>query len=98
MRLASRQGNREREARSLVGSLDALRYSSGGIDARIVKVDGTRAYINIGASNGVNVGDKFSIIHRGEETGTGVVIEVNERFAIINVAGTAVTTDVIKKM
>ena len=79
----------------------------------ITKVDGTRAYINIGSSTGVKVGDKFTIVHRGEElvdpvtgtklgadekqTGTGVVVEVSERFAIITVTGKAVVADVIEE-
>jgi hypothetical protein len=60
----------------------------------------TRAYINIGASRGVEVGDRFSIVPRGDEqqTGTGVVVEVQERFAIINISGNAVVADVIRKI
>ena len=87
--------------------------ATGGIDSRVVKVDGNRAYINIGSSSGVKVGDKFVIIHRGEEivdpvsgmklgaeekqTGTGVVVEVAERYAIMTVTGKAIAADVIKK-
>jgi curli biogenesis system outer membrane secretion channel CsgG len=96
-----------------LSKVSAAAGATGGIDSRVVKVDGTRAYINIGSSSGVKVGDKFVIIHRGEEivdpvtgmklgaeekqTGTGVVVEVAERFAIINVTGKAVAADVIKK-
>jgi hypothetical protein len=72
--------------------------ATSGIDARIAKVDGTRAYVNIGSSNGVKVGDRFAILHREEQTGTGVVVEVSQKFAIINVTGTAVLGDVIKKL
>jgi curli biogenesis system outer membrane secretion channel CsgG len=87
--------------------------TAGGIDARVIKVDGNRAYINVGSSAGIKVGDKFVILHRGEElvdpvtgmklgaeekqTGTGVVVEVQERFAIMTITGTAVAADVIKK-
>jgi curli biogenesis system outer membrane secretion channel CsgG len=96
-----------------LGKVNAAAGQTGGIDARIAKVDGTRAYINIGSSAGVKVGDKYVIVHRGEElvdpvtgaklgadekqTGTGVVVEVQERFAIITVTGKAVVADVIKK-
>jgi curli biogenesis system outer membrane secretion channel CsgG len=85
----------------------------GAVDMRVIKVDGKRAYINVGSSAGVKVGDKFVIIHRGEElidpatgmklgaeekqTGTGVVVSVQERFAIIEITGTAVAADVIRK-
>jgi hypothetical protein len=124
LNVASLKGDRERDARSLLAALALVQKGEtgrvtspagvpGGIDARIITVDGTRAYINIGASNGVRVGDKFSIVHReeaidpvtgmrrrGEEqqTGTGVVVEVQERFAIIQVTGQAAPADVIRKM
>jgi curli biogenesis system outer membrane secretion channel CsgG len=87
--------------------------STAGIDARIVKTDGTRAYINLGASAGVKVGDTFAIFHVGEElvdpvtgaklgaeekqTGTGTVVSVQEKFAVMNVTGTASVKDIIRK-
>jgi len=86
--------------------------STAGIDARIVKTDGNRAYINMGASSGVKVGDKFAIFSVGEElvdpvtgaklgaeekqTGSGTVSDVQEKFAIMNVTGTAKAKDVIR--
>ena len=86
---------------------------AGAVDMRIIKVDGNRAYINVGSSSGVKVGDKFTIIQRGEELvdpvtgmklgaeekqiGAGVVAEVQERFAIITVNGKAVAGAVLKK-
>ena len=96
-----------------LSKVSAAAGASGGVDMRIIKVDGNRAYINVGSSSGVKVGDKFVIVHRGEElvdpvtgmklgaeekeTGTGVVVEVQERFAIITVTGKAVAADVIRK-
>ena len=96
-----------------LSKVSAAAGATGGIDSRVVKVDGNRAYINIGSSSGVKVGDKFVIIHRGEEivdpvtgmklgaeekqTGTGVVVEVAERYAIMTVTGKAIAADVIKK-
>ena len=87
--------------------------STGGVDARIIKVDGNRAYINLGTSSGIKVGDKFVIFNVGEElvdpvsgaklgaeekqTGSGTVTEVQERFAIMTVTGKAVSKDVIRK-
>ena len=86
---------------------------AGAVDMRVIKVDGKRAYINVGSSSGVKVGDKFVVIHKGEElidpatgmklgaeekqTGTGVVVTVQERFAIIELTGTAVANDTIRK-
>jgi curli biogenesis system outer membrane secretion channel CsgG len=74
---------------------------------------GTRAYINVGAAAGIKVGDKFKIFSKGEdlidpatgmnlgavetETGSGVVVEVQDRFAIIELTGTAKEADVIRK-
>jgi curli biogenesis system outer membrane secretion channel CsgG len=96
-----------------LSKVSAAAAASGGIDMRIVKVDGTRAYINVGSSSGVKVGDKFVVIHRGEElidpatgmklgaeekqTGSAVVIEVQERFAIVTLTGTAMAADVIRR-
>jgi curli biogenesis system outer membrane secretion channel CsgG len=87
--------------------------SGAGIDMRIVKVDGTRAYINVGASSGIKVGDKFRIFRRGEELvdpatgaklgaeekeiGSGVVAEVQEKFAVMTITGTAGAADVIRR-
>jgi curli biogenesis system outer membrane secretion channel CsgG len=97
------------------GSLERLAAAAGttgGIDARIIKVDGTKAYINVGSSSGIKVGDKFTIWSVGEElvdpvtgaklgaeqkqTGSGVVTEVQEKFAIMTVTGTASAKSVIK--
>jgi curli biogenesis system outer membrane secretion channel CsgG len=90
--------------------------ASGGpatVDMRVIKVDGQRAYINVGRSSGIKVGDKFTITRPGEElidpvtkmslgstekqVGTGVVAEVQERFAIITVTGAAAANDILKK-
>ena len=105
LKIALLKTDRERDARSLLAALDAFQpkvapkgSATAGIDARVIRVDGTRAYINIGALHGVGIGDTFSVVHRGEQTGTGIVVEVQERFAIINISGTAVAADVIKKM
>jgi curli biogenesis system outer membrane secretion channel CsgG len=86
---------------------------TGGIDMRVIKVDGNRAYINVGSAAGIKVGARFTIHRMGEalidpatganlgaeqkQVGTGVVSEVQERFAIITVTGAAAATDVIKK-
>lgn len=87
--------------------------AGGAVDMRVAKVDGKRAYINVGSSSGVKVGDKFVIIHKGEElidpatgmklgaeekqTGAGVVVTVQERFSVIELTGTAVVGDVVRK-
>lgn len=69
--------------------------------------------INVGATSGIKVGDKFRVFKRGEElvdpatgaklgaeekqTGSGVVTEVNEKFSIMTLTGTAGAGDILKK-
>ena len=96
--------------------LDKVSSAAGpgaGIDMRVIKVDGNRAYINVGATAGIKVGDTFRVFRRGEElvdpatgaklgaeekqTGTGVVTEVNEKFSIMTLTGTAGAGDILKK-
>ena len=87
--------------------------AASGLEARIAKVDGTTAYLNIGSAAGVKVGDKFVIFNAGEaivdpdtgqalgssekQTGTGQVTEVQERFAIITFSGAAKVKDTARK-
>jgi len=82
-------------------------------EGRIIKVDGARAWINLGSASGLKVGDKFNIIAVGEalidpdtgaklgaeekQTGTGEVAEVQEKFAIMTITGTAKAKDTIRK-
>jgi curli biogenesis system outer membrane secretion channel CsgG len=86
---------------------------ASGLEGRIAKVDGNRAWINIGSSAGVKVGDKFTLFSVGEaivdpdtgatlgidekETGSGAVTEVQERFAIITFTGAAKVKDTVRK-
>jgi curli biogenesis system outer membrane secretion channel CsgG len=96
--------------------LDKVSSAAGagaGIDMRVIKVDGNRAYINVGSTAGIKVGDTFRVFRRGEElidpatgaklgaeekqTGTGVVTEVNEKFSIMTLTGTAGAGDILKK-
>lgn len=98
------------------GSLErvaAAAAGGGGIDMRVVRVDGNRAYINVGQTAGIKVGDTFTIHRMGEalidpatgmnlgaveeQVGTGVVVDVQERFSIIEITGQAAAADVIKK-
>jgi len=84
-----------------------------GLEARIAKVDGTTAYLNIGSAAGVKVGDKFVVFNVGEsiidpdtgqslgskekQTGTGEVTEVAERYAIMTFSGAAKVKDTARK-
>jgi curli biogenesis system outer membrane secretion channel CsgG len=87
--------------------------AASGLEARIAKVDGNRAWLNIGASSGVKVGHKFGVFNIGEaivdpdtgaslgadekETGSGAVTDVQERFAVITFTGTAKVKDTARK-
>jgi curli biogenesis system outer membrane secretion channel CsgG len=86
---------------------------AGGLEGKIIKVDGTRAWINVGASSGIKTGDNFKIFSVGEalidpdtgaklgadekQTGTGFVVEVQEKYAIVQFSGTAAAKDTIRK-
>jgi curli biogenesis system outer membrane secretion channel CsgG len=86
---------------------------ASGLEARIAKVDGNRAWLNIGSSAGVKMGDKFAVFNVGDaivdpdtgqslgasekETGAGAVVEVAERFAVITFTGSAKVKDTARK-
>jgi curli biogenesis system outer membrane secretion channel CsgG len=111
----------EKAASSLVEKMVSGNYLGKVSDAagpvgtagRIIKVDGTRAWINLGASSGIKVGDRFTIFHVGEalidpdtganlgadeaETGSGEVTDVQDKYAIMRVTGKAEAKDTIRK-
>jgi curli biogenesis system outer membrane secretion channel CsgG len=86
---------------------------TGTVEGKIIKVEGNRAYINLGSSSGIKVGDKFNVINVGEalidpdtgaklgasekQTGSGSVVEVQDKFAVIQFTGTAAAKDTIRK-
>ena len=85
----------------------------GLVEGKVIKVDGTRAYINLGASSGIKVGDSFNIFNVGEalidpdtgrklgaeekQIGSGAVVEVQAEFAVMNITGKAAAKDTIRK-
>ena len=85
----------------------------GGSEGKIIKVEGDKAWINMGSVSGLSVGDSFKILSVGEplvdpdtgqvlgvdetETGTGQVVEVKDRFSIMTFSGTAKAADVVRK-
>src|SRR5229473_2655143 len=86
---------------------------AGGVEGRIIKVEGTRAWINLGALAGIKVGDRVNVFQVGEalidpdtgaklgaderQTGNGAVVEVQSKFAVINFTGAAKPKDTIRK-
>ena len=85
----------------------------GGLAGKIIKTDGDRAWINLGATSGIKVGDKFNIISIGEalidpdtgktlgaderQIGSGAVVEVQPEFAIMSFSGKANAKDTVRK-
>jgi hypothetical protein len=86
---------------------------AGGLEGKIIKVEGNKAYINLGSSSGIKVGDKFGVFNVGEalvdpdtgaklgapekKTGDGSVVEVQDKYAIIQFTGAANAKDTIRK-
>jgi curli biogenesis system outer membrane secretion channel CsgG len=82
-------------------------------EGRIIKVEGKQAWINIGSSSGVKVGDKYNIFNVGEalidpdtgaklgadekQSGTGSVSEVQDKYAIVTFTGAAKAKDTVRK-
>jgi curli biogenesis system outer membrane secretion channel CsgG len=96
--------------------LPKIRGAAGvgaAVEGRIIKIDGTRAFINLGATSGIKVGDKFVIFSVGpalidpdtganlgapeKQTGTADVVEVQDKFAVIQFSGQAKEKDTIRK-
>jgi curli biogenesis system outer membrane secretion channel CsgG len=87
--------------------------AGAGVEGKIIKVDGNRAWINLGALAGIKLGDKFNVYNVGEalidpdtgaklgaderQTGNGAVVEVQSKFAVISFTGTVKAKDAIKK-
>lgn len=101
------------------GTLDRIKSAAGsnltaaGMEAKIAKVDGNRAYLTLGGASGIKVGDKFVIWNIGEaivdpdtgqklgadekQVGEGTVTDVQERFAIITFTGKVSVRDAARK-
>src|SRR5229473_719772 len=86
---------------------------AGGLAGKIIKVEGDRAWINLGATSGVKVGDKFNVIYVGaalidpdtgktlgadeRQIGNGAVVDVQPEFAIMSFSGKANAKDTVRK-
>src|SRR2546428_359711 len=93
--------------------LGAQNVAAGGVEGKIIKVEGTRAWINLGSLAGIKVGDKFNVFNVGDalidpdtgaklgadekQTGNGAVVEVQGKFAVISFTGAAKAKDTIRK-
>lgn len=95
------------------GYLEKISTAAGKLEGRVVRVDGTQVYLNIGSSSGVKVGGKFKVVSAGEalidpdtgaklgavekETGSCEVTEVQEKFAIATCKGTVKAKDTVRQ-
>jgi len=111
----------QKTAKAIVARLTTGEYiarvsgaaTPGAVEGKVIKIDGNRAYINLGASSGIKMGDAFNIISVGEalidpdtgkklgadekQSGTGTVTEVQAEFAVITFTGKAAAKDTIRK-
>jgi curli biogenesis system outer membrane secretion channel CsgG len=88
-------------------------HPGGMVEGKIIKVEENRAFINLGSSSGIKMGDKFNVINVGEalidpdtgaklgasekQTGNGSVVEVQDKFAVIQFTGKAAAKDTVRK-
>lgn len=111
----------EKAAEKVVAEFEKGRYwerlsgagVEGGGEGKIIKVEGNRAWINMGSMSGISVGDSYGVFSVGEalvdpdtgqvlgvdetETGSGQIVEVDERFSIMTFTGKAAAKDVVRK-
>jgi len=85
----------------------------GLIEGKVIKVEGNQAYINLGSSSGIKMGDKFTVFNIGEalidpdtgaklgasekQIGAGSVVELQDKFAVIQFTGKAAAKDTVRK-
>jgi len=85
----------------------------GGLEARVVKIEGNKVWINVGAAAGVKAGDTFNIFTIGEalidpvtganlgadekQTASGAVTEVQDKYSIVTVTGPIKAKDVLRR-
>lgn len=84
-----------------------------GVEGKIIKVEGNQAWLNMGSVSGIQVGDRYDVFSVGEalvdpdtgqvlgvdesQTGSGEVVEVQDRFSIMTFTGAANAKDTVKK-
>jgi curli biogenesis system outer membrane secretion channel CsgG len=112
----------QKASKAVVGKLGSGDYLSriasaaapaGGLQGKVIKVEGTKAWINLGALSGIKVGDRFMVFTVGEalidpdtgaklgadekQTADGAVVDVQSKYAVISFTGAAKPKDTIRK-
>jgi hypothetical protein len=83
------------------------------MEGKIIKIEGDRAWLNMGSVSGIQVGDRYSVFSMGEalvdpdtgqvlgvdesQIGDGEVVEVQDRFSIMTFTGAANAKDTVRK-
>lgn len=86
---------------------------TGVMEGKVIKVEGNRAWINMGGESGLKVGDHFTVWNVGDalvdpdtgaklgadekQTGAGDVVEVQPKYAIVQFTGKAIAKDTVRK-
>jgi hypothetical protein len=96
----------------------ASRFVAEGVNTRlegkVIKVDGDRAWINLGTAAGLKVGDRFQVFAVGEalidpdtganlgateeQTGSAEVVEAQEKFSIVRVNGKVEAKSLLRRV
>src|SRR5437762_8287 len=112
----------QKTAKALVAKLTTGEYMArlsnannptGVMEGKVIKIEGNRAWINMGGESGIKVGDTFTLWNIGEalvdpdtgaklgadekKTGDGAVVEVQPKFAIVQFTGKAAAKDTVRK-
>ncbi|MGC4081048.1 MAG: CsgG/HfaB family protein [Vicinamibacterales bacterium] len=93
--------------------IGAAATPAGGLEGKVIKVEGNKAWVNLGANAGLKVGDRFNFVSVGDalidpdtgvklgadekQTGSGAVLEVQAQYSIISLTGTAKAKDTVRK-
>lgn len=88
--------------------------ASPRLEGKVIKVEGDRAWINIGSSAGLKMGDRFNVFSLGEDLidpdtgarlgsteaqiGTAEVIEAQDKFAIVRVTGKVEARSLVRRV
>lgn len=111
----------EKAAEALIRKFVAGNYASrfvpdpatARLEGKVIRVEGDRAWINLGTSAGLKVGDRFTVFDPGEDlidpdtgarlgstesqTGTAEVVDAQDKFAVIRVTGTVDVKSIVRR-
>lgn len=93
--------------------IGAAATGGAALEGKVIRVEGNKAWINLGANAGLKVGDRFSFVSVGDalidpdtgaklgadekQTGSGAVLEVQPLFSVVSLTGTTKAKDTVRK-